>query len=307
MLQSHKSKAETAELIMKIFMHRKTVLLLFVVSGLFIASLAQSPRKNSKKPLAIPPKTVVLTFDDSVKSHVQIVAPLLKELGFNATFFITQRWMNDTEDFLTWDEVAQIHRMGFEIGNHSWTHGDFGVAENGAKLGEELEKVEKALAQVGIPKPKSFAWCGNTFGPEAIGELRKRGYALARRGMQPELPYGKVQLGPSLDVSKHHPLLIPTTGDAYPGWTMEHFQRVIKSAKRNEIVVLQFHGVPDRKHPWVHTPPEAFRDYMHYLKQKGYRVIAMRDLLPLYGGASGLPSDPLLQTRLTHESPSFKR
>jgi hypothetical protein len=31
---------------------------------------------------AIPPKLVVLTFDDAVKSHRTFVAPLLKELGF---------------------------------------------------------------------------------------------------------------------------------------------------------------------------------------------------------------------------------
>jgi len=32
-------------------------------------------------------KVVVLTFDDAVKSHRTFVAPLLKELGFGATFF----------------------------------------------------------------------------------------------------------------------------------------------------------------------------------------------------------------------------
>ncbi len=39
--------------------------------------------------LAAPaPKTVVLTFDDAVKSHRTFVGPLLKELGFRATFFV---------------------------------------------------------------------------------------------------------------------------------------------------------------------------------------------------------------------------
>lgn len=43
------------------------------------------------KPLEpLPPKVVVLTFDDSVKSQATVVAPLLKELGFSATFFITE-------------------------------------------------------------------------------------------------------------------------------------------------------------------------------------------------------------------------
>ena len=38
------------------------------------------------QPAAVPDKLVVLTFDDAVKSHLAFVAPLLKELGFGATF-----------------------------------------------------------------------------------------------------------------------------------------------------------------------------------------------------------------------------
>lgn len=250
---------------------------------------------------AIPPKTVVLTFDDAVKSHVTVVAPLLKQMGFQATFFITQNWMKDAANFLSWEDVAAIHRMGFEIGNHSWTHGDFGKVENGARLGEELDQVQQELAKVGVPKPISFAWCGNTFGPEAIRQLQSYGYKLARRGMQPEKPYGKIELGPPLNVAKHHPLLIPTTGDAYPDWTLDHFKKVVSSAAPGEAVILQFHGVPDVAHPWVHTPPEAFKQYMTWLKDNGYRAIAMRDLLPYYNAAQS-PADPMLKLRL---SPSF--
>jgi peptidoglycan/xylan/chitin deacetylase (PgdA/CDA1 family) len=288
----------------------KTIILLSLLMGCAVldgfTGGAAPVVRESLQATPIPPKTVVLTFDDAVKSHVTVVAPLLKQMGFNATFFITQLWMKDKEDFLTWEETAEIHRMGFEIGNHSWTHSDFGRAVNGEKLGEELEMVEKELARVGVPKPVSFAWCGNAFGPEAIEQLRRRGYRLARRGMQPEMPYGAINIGPALDVTKHHPLLIPTTGDAYPAWTLDHFKKVILSAMPNEIVVLQFHGVPDRKHPWVHTPPEAFREYMNYLKQNDYRTIAMRDLLQYYNTAR-LPDDPMLKIRLSNDSPLFKR
>ncbi len=35
-------------------------------------------------------KTVILTFDDAVSNHRAFVAPLLKELGFNATFFVCE-------------------------------------------------------------------------------------------------------------------------------------------------------------------------------------------------------------------------
>ena len=78
--------------------------------------------------------------------------------------------------------------------------------------------------------------------------------------------------------------------------TFEHFKKVLSSAQPNEIVVLQFHGVPDVAHPWVHTPPEAFRAYMTYLKQNGYRTLALRDVMKYYN-ASQLPDDPLLKTR----------
>ncbi len=245
---------------------------------------------------SIPPKIVVLTFDDAVKSHLTVVAPLLKEVGFRATFFITQKWMEDQANFLTWQDVAALHRMGFEIGNHSWTHANFGTADGGEKLGAELKLVERELAQVGVPKPVSFAWCGNSFGPEAMAALQRRGYLVARRGMQPEIPYGQMRVGPALNVQKHHPLLIPTTGDAYPDWTFAHFKSVLASAQPNEIVVLQFHGVPDVAHPWVHTPPEAFRAYLTYLKQNGYQALALRDVLKYYN-ASQLPADALLKTR----------
>ena len=42
--------------------------------------------------------------------------------------------------------------------------------------------------------------------------------------------------------------------------------------------MLQFHGAPDVEHPWVNTPRERFEEYMRYLHDEGYRVVALRDL-----------------------------
>jgi peptidoglycan/xylan/chitin deacetylase (PgdA/CDA1 family) len=174
-----------------------------------------------------PERIVVLTFDDSVKSHRTFVAPLLKELGFGATFFVTHRWMDDSANFMTWNEIAEIHQMGFEIGNHSWTHDDFSKPVNAEHLSGELAQVEAELAKVKVPCPVSFAYCGDNFGPEAVAQLVKAGYKFARRGMQPEVPYGEIRVGPVYDPQKNHPLLIPTTGDAYPGWKLQDFQSVV--------------------------------------------------------------------------------
>ena len=69
----------------------------------------------------IPDKLVVLTFDDSKASHYTVVRPLLKQYGFGATFFITEgfTFRTNKEDYLTWQQIAELHRDGFEIGNHT--------------------------------------------------------------------------------------------------------------------------------------------------------------------------------------------
>jgi peptidoglycan/xylan/chitin deacetylase (PgdA/CDA1 family) len=234
----------------------------------------------AKKVLPVPDKLVVLTFDDAVKSHRTFVAPLLKELDFGATFFVTHRWMDDKTNFMTWQEIAEIQQMGFEIGNHSWTHADFSSPKSANRLAGELYLVDRELDQVNVTRPTSFAYCGNSFGSEAVQKLIELGYHFARRGEQPEAEYGTLQIGSTYDPRRHHPLLIPTTGDAYPNWSLEHLKTVLARAKQGQVVVLQFHGAPDVAHPWVNTPPERLEEYLRYLKQHRYRCIALRDLEP---------------------------
>src|SRR5437867_8231729 len=246
----------------------------------------------------IPDKVIVLTFDDAVKSHRTFVAPLLAKLGFGASFFVTHRWMDDRSNFMTWEEIAEIHRMGFEIGNHSWTHDSFWNPRNAARLRGELALVENALAKVGVPRPISFAHCGNGFGPEAVNALAAAGYKLARRGITPEVPYeyGLNQMGPLFDPRRHHPLLIPSAGISDAAWTLPFFKEVVEQAKGGKIVVLQYHGVPDLAHPWCHTAPDRFEACMRYLKDREFRVISLRDT-QTYMDLEHPPADPVLKAR----------
>ncbi len=71
--------------------------------------------------------------------------------------------------------------------------------------------------------------------------------------------------------------------------------------------MLQFHGVPDRDHPWVHTPPDRFERYMKYLYDNKYTVIALRDLAK-YVEPEAVPSDPtsIIRMRKTLQSKDAK-
>jgi peptidoglycan/xylan/chitin deacetylase (PgdA/CDA1 family) len=228
--------------------------------------------------LPIPEKLVVLTFDDSVASHHSVARPLLKRYGFGATFFITEgfSFRTNKKDYMTWEQIAELHRDGFEIGNHTRDH--WGVAaDTVGRLPEQLEAIAARCREHGIPIPVTFAWPGNAFHTNALPLLKAAGIQFARRGSEPEVPYkegGGVAYEPGLD----HPLLIPSAGDARPVWQLEDFQRSVLRAKPGQIAVIQFHGVPEGEHPWVHTPRERFEEYMAWLHQAGYQAIALRDL-----------------------------
>ena len=247
---------------------------------------------SAAAPASVPDKVVVLTFDDASASHHAVARPLLKRLGFGATFFITEgfTFRTNKRDYLTWEQIAELHREGFEIGNHTRDH--LGITEkNVPRLAEQLEAIAARCREHGIPAPVSFAWPGNKFHPSALLVLETAGIRFARRGGEPEVLYAKgggVPYEPGVD----HPLLIPTTADARPVWTLDHVKAAVAQARNGRITVLQFHGVPDGEHPWVNTPRESFEEYMLWLKEAGCTVIALRDVARYTEGRPA-PTDPM--------------
>lgn len=240
----------------------------------------------------IPDRLVVLTFDDSVASHHSVVRPLLKRHGFGATFFITEgfSFRTNKQDYMTWEQIAELHRDGFEIGNHTRDHLAVSVSMLG-QLREQMEAINARCAQHGIPRPVSFGYPGNAIVPGALPILKELGIRFARRGGAPEHPYDWGR-GFAYEPGEDHPLLIPSAGDARPDWTLADFKRAADQARSGRIAVLQFHGVPDREHPWVHTRPERFEEFMRYLSTNAFKVIALRDLAR-FVDPEKVPTDPL--------------
>ncbi len=239
----------------------------------------------------VPEKLVVLTFDDSAKSHYTVVRPILLRYGFGATFFITEGFDFPTnkKDYMTWEEISQLHRDGFEIGNHTRDH--IGINDkNVERLSEQLNAINDRCEEHKIPKPVSFAWPGNSLSKLALDKLSAAGIRFARRGGAPEYEYEQGR-GFAYEPGLDHPLLLPSAGDARPNWDLTDLIRAVEQAKFGRIAILQFHGVPDTAHNWVNTPAEKFEQYMNYLANEGYKVIAMRDL-EKYVDPSILPKDP---------------
>jgi peptidoglycan/xylan/chitin deacetylase (PgdA/CDA1 family) len=255
------------------------------------AAGAQETAAGVQEKRAIPDKLVVLTFDDSSKSHFTIARPVLKKYGFQATFFITEGFdfRDNRRDYMSWEEIAQLHRDGFEIGNHTRDHLTINDA-NVPRLAEQLEGIALRCREHGIPTPTTFAWPGNGTSVKAFKMLREQGIRFARRGGAPEYPYAEGK-GFAFEPGRDHPLLIPSAGDARPKWTIENFIAAVQQARDGRIAVLQFHGVPDTAHDWVSSSRDNFDAYMHYLAVHGFKSIALREL-EQYTGPLQDPEDP---------------
>ena len=220
-----------------------------------------------KNATTVPERLVVLTFDDAVSNHATFVGSLLKRHGFGATFYVCEfppDFETNKQQYMTWEQIRELHDMGFEIGNHTGHH--TGVTElSSAQLEAELDYLDERCATYGIPRPTTFCYPGCGVNAQAMAVLEARNYLFARIGD-----------GRAYDPGIDHRLLVPS----FPvhGDDPTAFYAALKQATAGRIAVLMFHGVPEYTHPWVNTTPERFAEYMQHLAENHYKVIALRDL-----------------------------
>lgn len=236
----------------------KKIVMLLLVAPFF--GYAQIIKKE------IEDKMVVLTFDDATASHYSIVAPLLKQYGFDATFFVCEFPPNysDSSKYMNWRQIQELGNMGFEVANHTRSHSAVGKLSR-IEFINQLSYIERKCNSLGIDKPHSFAYPGYDLSPSALETLQEKGYNFSRAGGSR-----------AYDPLKDHPFLLPSW--ATHAANKEEILRALREAKNGRIVILTIHGVPDMEHPWVNTPVDLFKEYLQYLANNNYKVISIREL-----------------------------
>ena len=103
---------------------------------------------------AAAPLRVALTFDDSLKDHLLIAAPMLEERGWRGTFCIVTDWVGKDENHLAWDDIRELTRRGHEIATHTKSHPNLvSLLEKGREdevRHELLASADKIAAETGI-------------------------------------------------------------------------------------------------------------------------------------------------------------
>jgi peptidoglycan/xylan/chitin deacetylase (PgdA/CDA1 family) len=89
-------------------------------SGFHPISLA-ALRSWSHSQAPLPPKPVVITFDDGFAGNFKYAFPALSKHNFTATFFVVTNKIGDSS-MLTWTELEEMNRHGMSIQSHTANH-----------------------------------------------------------------------------------------------------------------------------------------------------------------------------------------
>jgi len=107
----------------------------------------------------LPPRPVMLTFDDGHYNNLLYALPLFQKHGFKGVVHVVGKFCEyastsgdrgkPQNSFLTWEEVAELRNSGlFEIGSHTYNMHDFKPRFGIRRLKEETdEKYREALTQ----------------------------------------------------------------------------------------------------------------------------------------------------------------
>jgi peptidoglycan/xylan/chitin deacetylase (PgdA/CDA1 family) len=162
------------------------------------------------------PRTLAVTFDDGFRSVLTRGRPVLDRLGLPATLFVptalidggrpmswpgVEEWMGGPHEEelagLTWAELAELARSGWEVGSHTRTHARLTALADApleAELRASREECERAL-----DRPcHSLAYPYGAVDARVAGAARRAGYAAAASPpgvLEPADPLGAARVG----------------------------------------------------------------------------------------------------------------
>ncbi len=125
----------------------------------------------------LPPKPVLLTFDDATAGQFTEALPILRRHGFVATFFVMTVVL-DKPGWLTRRQVRALDRAGMTIGGHTWDHS--AVPEyGGGDWRAQIDEPTRELAELVGHPIRLFAYPFGEWDRKAIPRLWEAGYVAA--------------------------------------------------------------------------------------------------------------------------------
>ena len=140
------------------------------------------------------PMKLCLTFDDGLKTHVEIAVPLLKKYGFKAAFNVPMEFLESSDkklnkdqlidcylvghedNFMDWKDVGYLLSQGHEVYPHTLGHVDLVSLEKHGRLDELTRQIVEAkyLYEKHLGRsPKFFCSPHNSWSPVVMQILHE--------------------------------------------------------------------------------------------------------------------------------------
>ena len=117
---------------------------------------------------------VAITFDDGCETDLITAAPLLREAGFGATFYLTAGFLGKP-GYLSPTQAIQLGDEGFELGCHSLTH-PYLTDLDEAGLRREIADAKKQLESI-VGRPIEHYSCpGGRCDERVVNIARQAGF-----------------------------------------------------------------------------------------------------------------------------------
>jgi peptidoglycan/xylan/chitin deacetylase (PgdA/CDA1 family) len=119
-------------------------------------------------------KSVCITFDDGCETDLIAAAPILREIGLDAAFYVTAGRLGAT-GYLSESQLRELAAQGFEIGCHSMTHAylsDLGDSDLQREIAGAKNRIEQILGK-GI---EHFSCPGGRYNRRALEMARRAGF-----------------------------------------------------------------------------------------------------------------------------------
>lgn len=126
---------------------------------------------------ALPTKPIMITFDDTDLDQYTTGATTLKKYGYKGVYFIMTVSIGKRGKFKYMDktQIKELSDAGNTIGSHTYDHQNVKKYQ-GDDWVKQIEKPTKTLETITGKKIDHFAYPFGLWNPQAIPELKKRGF-----------------------------------------------------------------------------------------------------------------------------------
>ena len=124
----------------------------------------------------LPPKPIILTFDDGYRDNYENAFPLLKKYGFRGTFFLVTDFIDEGRAaYMTWPQIKEMYQAGMEFGAHSRNHPDLRGKPLDYLVWQSLGPSETIEYNLG-ERPRFYSYPSGQYDKKAIEVIRSAGY-----------------------------------------------------------------------------------------------------------------------------------